>query len=79
MTASQQSVYDAMKEFGRPLPDHALVPLVQHVSGQKLTSSRIRTARAELSRTVVDGGPLVVPVGYVKTGSGRKARTWVAA
>jgi len=79
MTASQNAVLSTMKSFGRPIADHALVPLVQHMAGEHFSSSRIRTARAELARMKVDGQAPVVPVGFVKTGSGRRARTFVAA
>lgn len=72
MTASQAAVLAVLKERG-PLPDHALVPLVQHVYGQRMSSSGIRTRRHEL----FDAGK-VVHDGEVKMPSGRYAVVWKA-
>ena len=69
---SQKAVYEVIRQFG-PMPDHALVPLVQHAHPRHLSSSRIRTVRSEL----FDMG-LVKSDGVVLTGSGRKAATYKA-
>lgn len=68
LTPSQQAVFDTLQHYG-PLPDHALVPIVQHVESKHFTSSRIRTARRELQRraAVEDTGRTV------KMPSGRHA------
>lgn len=73
MTDSQKAVLNVLATYG-PLPDHALVPLTQHVANVHQSSSGIRTRRSELST-----------VGYVKeTGdrikmpSGRTAAVWSA-
>lgn len=65
---TQYDVYSVLKKYG-PLPDHALVPLAQHVSPTHQSSSGIRTRRAEL----VELG-LAAPTGnVVKTASNRDA------
>ena len=73
MTNGQTTVFNVLKEHG-PLPDHALVPLAQHVANAKMSSSGIRTRRAEL----VDQG-LVEEVDTVKMPSGRLASVWNVA
>ena len=72
MTAAQQAVLDAIKTFG-PINDAALVPLVQHVSQVHMSSSGIRSRRAELvdAGNVREHSKVVMP-------SGRKASLWVA-
>lgn len=70
---TQREVYDAVERFG-PIPDHALVPLAQHVSRVHQSSSGIRTRRAELT----DAG-LVKSVAQVKMPSGRTAHVWSVA
>lgn len=70
MTTAQAIVLDMIETHG-PLPDHALVPLVQHVAQAKMSSSGIRTRRNEL----VESG-LVVHVDDVKMPSGRLAAVW---
>ena len=72
LTTAQAEVYSVLKQFG-PLPDHALVPLAQHVVSAHQSSSGIRTRRSELERK-----GLVKPFGEVTTGSGRKAIVWKA-
>lgn len=73
VTAGQQDVYDALKRYG-PMPDHALVPLVQHATGSHQSSSGIRTRRAELLTK-----RLVRPtLKTVLTASGRHATVWEA-
>lgn len=72
LTKGQAAVYSAMSDWNRPIPDHALVPLVQHVAGTRMSSSGIRTRRSELA----DLG-IVAPVGPgVKMPSGRHAQTF---
>ena len=73
MTASQELVLSVLQKYG-PLPDHALVPLVQHVAQAHMSSSGIRSRRAEL----VDQGELVL-VDEVRMPSGRKAAVWGVA
>lgn len=72
LTAGQADVYDALKKYG-PMPDAALVPLIQHVSQSHQSSSGIRTRRSELV-----GLGLVTTVGEVKTATGRKATVFKA-
>lgn len=73
MTTSQRVVYDVLSNYG-PLPDHALVPIAQHVEQVHQSSSGIRTRRAELS---AGPEPLVVDTGRrVKMPSGRTAIVW---
>ena len=73
LTPAQAEVYSVLRQFGE-LPDHALVPLAQHVIGAHQSSSGIRSRRCELARKslVVDTGDRVV------TASGRKAVVWKA-
>lgn len=72
VTDSQFALHAILKQYG-PLPDHALVPLAQHVTPTHLSSSGIRSRRAELA----DKG-LAVKVGEVKTASNRGAAIWKA-
>lgn len=73
LTKAQTEIQSVLKQFG-PLPDHALVPLAQHVVGAHQSSSGIRTRRAELT----DMG-FVMPTGdTVVTASGRRALVWRA-
>lgn len=74
VTPSQAEVYKVLKSNGKGLPDHALVPLAQHVSGVRLSSSGIRTRRKELT----DAGLVVAAAKTAKTGSGRTAQVWKA-
>lgn len=68
LTDGQQAVYEVLKQYG-PLPDHALVPLTQHLAGKHLSSSGIRTRRRELETLL-----LVKPTGkFIKTAAGRNA------
>ena len=73
VTPSQAAVYDVLATYG-PLPDHALVPLAQHVEQTHQSSSGIRTRRRELlsKGLVVDSGRTV------RTGSNRKAAVYEA-
>lgn len=70
MTPGQNAVYSVLKQHG-PLPDHALVPLTQHVAEIRMSSSGIRSRRAEL----VDSN-LVEEVDTVRMPSGRLASVW---
>lgn len=73
MTPNQQAVYDALEQFG-PVPDHALVPLVQHVAQVHQSSSGIRSRRAELAAREI-----VAQVDTIKMPSGRYAAVWAVA
>lgn len=70
MSNGQTAVLAVLKQHG-PLPDHALVPIVQHVHGTHMSSSGIRSRRAELERA-----GYVIQVDSVKMPSGRKAAVW---
>lgn len=72
VTDSQAEVYSVLKTYG-PVPDHALVPLAQHVSAVHLSSSGIRSRRVELLRK-----GLVKQNGTTTTGSGRTANIFQA-
>lgn len=72
VTASQEEVYNVLSSYG-PLPDHALVPLAQHVMKLRQSSSGIRTRRREL----VNLG-LAQSVGTTTTGAGRTAEIYKA-
>jgi hypothetical protein len=68
VTLGQADVYDVLAQYG-PLPDHALVPLAQHVVHAHQSSSGIRTRRRELQEI-----GLVRPTGQlIPTSSGRMA------
>ena len=71
MTMGQTSVYETLKKYG-PLPDHALVPIMQHVVGDHQSSSGIRSRRNELS----EKGLVVTDKKKIKMPSGRYALTW---
>lgn len=64
---SQYAIYSVLKNFG-PLPDHALIPIAQHVLHTRQASSGIRTRRKEL----VDLG-LARSTGKTKTAANRNA------
>jgi len=68
LTESQLDVLHVIRHHG-PLPDHALVPIVQHVAGAHWSSSGIRTRRRELEHR-----GLVEAAGVVSTSSGRSAQ-----
>lgn len=70
MTSSQAIVLNVIKEHG-PIPDHALVPLVQHVAQAKMSSSGIRTRRNEL---LLQGK--IRQTGEIRMPSGRNAAVW---
>lgn len=72
VTQAQKAVYDALRSYG-PLPDHALVPLTQHVAHEHQSSSGIRTRRRELERK-----GLVVSIDLAITNTGRKANVFKA-
>lgn len=73
VTQSQAEVYNLIERYG-PIADHALVPLAQHQLNVRLSSSGLRTRRSEL---YVKG--LIREDLTIRTGSGRRARTFVAA
>lgn len=70
MTHSQESVLEVLDVYG-PMPDHALVPLAQHMGTVHQSSSGIRSRRAEL----VHMGR-VKQVGSIQCPSGRNAAVW---
>lgn len=73
VTDGQADVYAVLKQYG-PLPDHALVPLAQHVAGKHQSSSGIRTRRRELlTLGLVEQTPARIPMP-----SGRHARVFKA-
>lgn len=72
LTISQTEVLRTLKQFG-PLPDVALVPLAQHVMKVHLSSSGIRSRRAELARK-----GFIKHVDDMRLPSGRVARVWEA-
>lgn len=72
MTEGQSAVLSVLQHYG-PLNDAALVPLVQHMAHIKMSSSGIRSRRAEL---VADGKAW--QDGETKMPSGRMAATWDA-
>ncbi len=74
VTESQAAVYRVLNESGRALPDHALVPIVQHVANEHQSSSGIRTRRKELT----DLGLINEVSSWVKMPSGRRARMFRA-
>lgn len=74
VTPAQAEVYSVLEQYG-PLPDHALVPLAQHVVNTHQSSSGIRSRRAELAAR-----GLVRETGKrVRMPSGRLARTFEVA
>jgi hypothetical protein len=73
LTAAQREIHTVLDQFG-PLPDHALVPLAQHVVGAHQSSSGIRTRRSELERK----GLVRATGDLVRTASGRTANVWKA-
>lgn len=72
MTENQEAVYGALREHG-PLPDHILVPIMQHEAELHQSSSGIRTRRNELANQ-----GRVEPVSSVVMPSGREALVWAA-
>jgi hypothetical protein len=71
---TQAGLYDLLKKYG-PMPDHALVPMAQHMMPTHPSSSGIRTRRRELQLL-----GLVIDTGKdVRTGSGRNAILFKAA
>ena len=72
MTKSQKAVRETLVEYG-PLADHALVPIMQHESQVRMSSSGIRSRRAELT-----AAGTVVEFDKIKMPSGRMATVWMA-
>lgn len=73
VTDAQAEVYSVLKQYG-PLPDHALVPLTQHVAGKHQSSSGIRTRRREL----LTAGLVRETADQITMPSGRHARVFRA-
>lgn len=73
LTPAQSEVLSVLRKHG-PLPDHVLVPIVQHAGEMHQSSSGIRSRRAELFAK-----GLVVSTGEkVTMPSGRHAATYEA-
>lgn len=75
LTPGQTSVLQAFYEFG-PMTDLALAVYVHHVADSPMSSSGIRTRRAELVRMADENGnetPLLFAVGTKRLKSGRRA------
>lgn len=72
LTAGQTAVLRAFHEFG-PMTDVALSVYVHHVEEVSMSSSGIRSRRAELARATSSRGPLLHAVGTKKLKSGRRA------
>lgn len=70
MTTHQKQVMHMLAEYG-PLPDHVLVPLAQHLADVPMSSSSIRSRRAELAKL-----GRVEQVGQIEMPSGRGAAVW---
>lgn len=72
LTKGQTIVYKTLKQYGKAsgLPDHVLVPMVQHVSD--LSSSGVRSRRKEL----VEKGLVIEKATPVVMPSGRSAAVW---
>ena len=75
LTAGQRVVLRAFYEFGA-MDDTALSIYVHHIADEPMSSSGIRTRRAELTRTIDERSnpaPLLRVVGTKKLKSGRRA------
>lgn len=72
LTEGQTAVLRAFHEFG-PMTDVALSVYVHHVSETSMSSSGIRSRRAELTRPTAQRGSLLHVVGTKKLKSGRRA------
>lgn len=70
LTGAQNKVLMVIAEHG-PIADVALVPLTQHMAKAHMSSSSIRTRRAELER-----GGFLRETGQLKMPSGRMATVW---
>jgi hypothetical protein len=73
LTQGQAAVLRAFAEFGRPMDDVSLSILVHHIEDEPMSSSGIRSRRAELSRSTDDRPALVRIVGTKRLKSGRNA------
>jgi hypothetical protein len=71
LTDGQKAVLKAFHEFNRPMDDQALTVYVHHIADTPMSSSGIRSRRAELTRTTPL--PLVKVTGIKTLASGRKA------
>ena len=74
LTPGQQEVLNVLRLVKQPLPDHVLVPLVQHIGELLQPSSGIRSRRAELLRT----GCVEQALATTKMPSGRHAKQYLA-
>lgn len=72
LTEGQTAVLRAFHEFG-PMTDVALSVYVHHVAEASMSSSGIRSRRAELTRTTAQRSALLHAVGTKKLKSGRRA------
>lgn len=73
LTDGQKAVLRAFHEFGRPLDDLALSVYVHHIEDDPMSSSGIRSRRAELSRPTEARKAYVQLVGTKRLKSGRRA------
>lgn len=72
LTEGQIAVLQAFHEFG-PMTDVALSVYVHHVSEASMSSSGIRSRRAELTRPTAQRKSFLHAVGTKKLKSGRRA------
>lgn len=73
LTDGQTAVLRAFHDFGRPMDDLALTVYVHHIEDDPMSSSGIRTRRAELSRRTDTRPPFLHVVGTKVLKSGRNA------
>lgn len=71
LTDGQTAVLKAFHEFGRPMDDQALTVYVHHIADEPMSSSGIRSRRAELGRATPL--PLIKVTGTKVLSSGRSA------
>ncbi len=74
VTPAQAEVYKVLRKNRAGIPDHTLVPLAQHFSEIRLSSSGIRTRRKELT----DAGLVRKINRRVRMPSGRTAALYKA-
>lgn len=70
LTDGQRAVLRAFHEFGKPMDDLALAVYVHHIEDDPMSSSSVRSRRAELSR---GPSPLLQVVDTKRLRSGRQA------
>lgn len=73
LTDGQAAVLRAFYDFGRAMDDVALTVLVHHIEDDPMSSSGIRSRRAELARPTEDRPALLRVVGTKRLKSGRNA------